>query len=170
MIRTYIEDKDPQVQITAVKVAGLIARGLREAFKDFAIDMYPSLLPIISVPHLSDEIQTTLTHFLFGMSLEEMFKPILEGIRSTDAAMRVQLLKLLQNTIPLSYLNVIEDIEQSIVPELLKIADEPGELQELGLKTLGMFLGRLGNFAVQMYTESMDAAKKDKIKEGAKLI
>lgn len=33
-----------------------------------------------------------------------------------------------------------------------------------------MFLGRLGNFAVQMYTESIDAAQKEKIKEGAKLI
>ena len=33
-----------------------------------------------------------------------------------------------------------------------------------------MFLGRLGNFAVQMYTETMDATPKEKIKEGAKLI
>ena len=33
-----------------------------------------------------------------------------------------------------------------------------------------MFLGRLGNFAVQMYTESMHPPPKDKIKEGAKLI
>ena len=33
-----------------------------------------------------------------------------------------------------------------------------------------MFLGRLGNFAVQMYTETMDAAPKEKIKAGAQLI
>ena len=89
LIRTFIDDPDQQVQVTAVKVAGLIARGLREAFKDYAIDMFPSLLPKISEPHLAEEMQSTLTSFMFGMTLADMFNPILEGIQGTDAAMRI---------------------------------------------------------------------------------
>ena len=89
LIRTFIDDSDQQVQVTAVKTAGLIARGLREAFKDYAIDMYPSLLPKISEPHLAEEMQSTLTSFMFGMTLADMFNPILEGIQGSDAVLKV---------------------------------------------------------------------------------
>ena len=90
LIRTYIDDSEPQVQVAAVKVTGLIARGLREGFRDYAVDMYPSLVPKIAQPHLSQEMQTTLTSFIgSGVTLADMFKPILEGIQSSDEAMRV---------------------------------------------------------------------------------
>jgi hypothetical protein len=55
----------------ATKVLGLLAKGLREQFKDLAKECFPILVQKLKERRLVDEIQTTFSNFLQSADLNE---------------------------------------------------------------------------------------------------
>lgn len=173
LCKKYLSDTHVLVQQLAVKSLGLLSKALKTHFPlDTLKDLFPLLLKKQTEKKLCDDIQTTLLNFISSVdSIQSLLDIIITGLKDKIPAVSRGTALLVEKQLYTTYIDVVEEIESEVAPLLVQMGDSSNkETSEIGLKCLGVLLGRLakgqqGQEVLDKYTENVASVKKAKIEE-----
>ena len=94
MIRRLVNDSNFNVVLTVLKVAGVIAKGLRKSFANSAKILFPLVLNKMKDKknQMIQETFHTLNDFYYSLSIEDVVEDIKHGLKDKAPNMRLNII------------------------------------------------------------------------------
>lgn len=172
MAKRLINDSNVQVMLQTVKLVGLLAKGQRKYFDNYARQFLPLLLQKFKdkKTQVLQETHAGLDNLMFSLTLEQCmddFKEALEDKTPSVKTNTCQLIERLSETVP------VNDIKAILKPlsVLLKknTDDSTPEVRNCSLKLLGVLLKKCPE-ATAPLLKDLPAAKMKKIEEASGVV
>ena len=163
-----IKDSNMNVYDVTVKTIGYLAKGLKRNFHDEAVVMVnPILSNIKKRPSIIQNVADTLEAILKSVDLQDIVDPILGALKDKSPVIVKTACEFLQKCVKQTYIDDLKTMYTSLCPSVVKLAShQDGELRDMGLATLGLFKGRIGD-NVDKFLGDLNQQKLDKVKDSA---
>lgn len=174
LLKKVVTDSMVQVSLSAIKVCGNLAKGLR---KDFEGGCRELIVPLLlrfkeKKTQIIEEVVVVLDNFMLCTNIE-VLKDSLVGVGLSDKAPTVKksTCAFLEKHVQQTYIDVLQRVSTEYIQQLMKLTeDSDGEVRAASLTCLGVFKGRLGEAALSNYLKDMLPQKLAKVTESAKQV
>ena len=168
LVKRLLVDNNMNVQLQAIKLAGLLARGQRRYFEPFAKQLFPLLLlklkdkkgPVVQ------ESQTALDSMLKSADFEDFMEDVSKLLEDKAPHAKINAMNLIDRVGPTLPPRVKARIGRDLAVMVKKnLNDSNSDVREAMLKSLGILKAKVSADGVMAVVGDLPAAKLQKVNE-----
>lgn len=169
LAKKLINDNNVNVMVQAVKLVGLLSKGLRKSFEIYSKEFFPMFLDKLKEKKtlIIQEVFTGLDNLLFSLTMDSVMIELGEALDDKATAMKINLMTWLQKTYSTFGSDKLGKTSKEVALMIKKITDDStANIRNEAFKTLSILIARFPeqcNPVIRDFPE----AKMKKLKEFA---
>ncbi|OMJ83062.1 hypothetical protein SteCoe_16098 [Stentor coeruleus] len=145
LAKKLINDNNVNVMVQAVKLVGLLSKGLRKSFEIYSKEFFPIFLDKLKEKKtlIVQEVFTGLDNLLFSLTMDSVMIELEEALDDKATAMKINLMTWLQKTYSTFGMDKLGKSPREVALMIKKITDDvTASIRNEAFKTLVVLIGR----------------------------